>query len=427
MAAAISGDFSNLYVGIPAAHHRHNSTSVTGKHSASPSGRITSPIVQSPSMLSPVSPRKTTTPGGTVGDDSANPRLSSNSFSTFIDDSEEGAGRVPIDRMPEEDAVAESSDDQQGSSDSEGESRGRSRDSKEGSDVETPETAKPHVGEGSNQTQSPQKRQSHSEAIKSLLEPRISVTGPSGEKMGHPDTGVHPSSNFDSRRPSISATSMASNDDDADAIAMAKSLGLGISPLDTKVPGRHCRVIIRGEWARLQGEAEAQEKSLRRYVTCTDLSVEATYALEWTVGTILRDGDTLLAIYCIEDENAVAPGSSNKVSEAEKEKLHLEGAQAGKDASDAMDQLTRQATNTEGGGKQSNFVPATELQSLTGSVDARKVGKKEMERLKAIDGITQNFLRLVRKTTLQVRCMVEVIHCKSPKHLILGAVSAALP
>ena len=71
-----------------------------------------------------------------------------------------------------------------------------------------------------------------------------------------------------------------------------------------------------------------------------------------------------------------------------------------------MAQLTRQTTNREGDDIQSKFIPATEAQSLTGSVDARKVGKKEMDRLKAIDDITQTFLRLVRKTPLQVRCMV---------------------
>jgi len=60
-------------------------------------------------------------------------------------------------------------------------------------------------------------------------------------------------------------------------------------------------------------------------------------------------------------------------------------------------------------------------------VDARKVSKKEMERLRAIEDITQTFLKLVRKTSLQVRCMIEVIHCKSPKHLILGAVCTQAP
>jgi hypothetical protein len=90
-----------------------------------------------------------------------------------------------------------------------------------------------------------------------------------------------------------------------------------------------------------------------------------------------------------------------------------------------MEGLTRQTTNRENS-PMSTFIPATEAKSLTGSVDARTVSKKEMERLKAIDEITQTFLRLVRKTSLQVRCMIEVIHCKSPKHLILGAVRGLL-
>ena len=424
MAAAMSGELSNLHVGLPAGHsNRHNSTSATGQHSTSPSGRITSPVVQSPGLLSPTSPRKLTTPSGTVVDDSAHRRLSnkSSSFSTVTDDSEEGAGRVPVDRPPEEQALDDSSDDQQHSSGSDDDTRGRSRGSKEASDVEpdTPQTAE----SDKEQTQPPKKKESRSQVIKSLLEPSIKVTSPSGEKMNHGETGVHPPSNFDARRPSISATSMASNDDDTDAIAIAKTLALNISPLDTKVPDRHVRMIIRGDWSGIHKVAEAGDKTVRTYLACTDLSQEATYALEWTVGTIMRDGDTLLAIYSIEHDAASGPGSNNsKVSEAEKEKLHQEGAQAGKDASDAMEKLTRQATNTDVP-HQSKFVPATEVQSLTGSVDARKVGKKEMERLKAIDEITQTFLRLVRKTTLQVRCMIEVIHCKSPKHLILGAVS----
>jgi hypothetical protein len=255
-----------------------------------------------------------------------------------------------------------------------------------------------------------------------MLEPSISVTSPSGEKLSQPSTGVHPQSNFDQRRMSTSATSV-DDDGDEDDIAKAKTLGLNISPLDTRVVDRHVRMILRGDWVSFHKEAEAGNRNTRTYLACSDLSVEATYALEWTVGTIMRDGDTLLAIYAIEDESAGSPGNNSRQTEADREALHQEGAKAGKDANDAMAQLTRQTTNREGDEIQSKFIPATEAQSLTGSVDARKVGKKELERLKAIDEITQNFLRLVRKTTLQVRCMVEVIHCKSPKHLILGAVS----
>ena len=227
------------------------------------------------------------------------------------------------------------------------------------------------------------------------------------------------SRNFDKRRTSVSATSV--DEDDEDAIAKAKTLGLNISPLDTRVIDRHVRMILRGDWAKFQKQADSGNRHTRTYLCCSDLSIEATYAMEWTVGTIMRDGDTLLAIYAVEDENAGSP-SNSKQPDAERERLYQEGAQAGKAANDTMAQLTKVTTN-DGDQIQHKFIPATEAQSLTGSVDARKVGKKELDRLKAIDEVTQTFLRLVRKTTLQVRCMVEVIHCKSPKHLILGAVS----
>ncbi len=38
----------------------------------------------------------------------------------------------------------------------------------------------------------------------------------------------------------------------------------------------------------------------------TDLSDEAAYALEWTIGTVLRDGDTLLAVYAVDEGIGVA-------------------------------------------------------------------------------------------------------------------------
>ena len=423
MAAALSGDFSNLHVGRPlAASHSHSSGD-----SRSPSGRIRSPASESSGLLSPTSPpAKLRTAQGTVVDENAHRRLSnkSSSFSTVSDDPDAGQGRVPTDTIPEDDAV-ESSDEDGDSNASDDDTRGRDRDRKSGDETESPVPDSAKTDDNDSQTPSPAEERKphatpHSQIIKSMLEPSISVTGPSGEKMSQPSSGVHPESNFDKRRMSTSATSV--EDDGEDDIAKAKSLGLNISPLDTKIVDRHVRIIIRGDWTSFQKDPESEGRHNRTYLLCSDLSVEATYALEWTVGTIMRDGDTLLAIYAIEDENAGSP-SNSKQPEAERERLHEEGAEAGKAANATMADLTRQTTNREGDEIQSKFIPATEAKSLTGSVDARKVGKKEMDRLKAIDEITQSFLRLVRKTTLQVRCMVEVIHCKSPKHLILGAVS----
>jgi len=433
MAAAMSGDWSPLEVGMSGGHTgRHNSTGAVGSsHSLSPSSRIRKPGPSTPGFLSPSSPPpKYVTGSGTIVDDTAHRRLSdkSTSFSTVADDSEEGTGRVPKDEVEEEDAVAESSEEEHSSSSDEDETRGRHlrrRKASEGEELTTIELTKAsEQGEAKSQMAAAEEERiavSTSQAVKSLLEPSISVTGPTGEKIEKKAVvEVRPSSNFAmsrSRSPALSQN----EDGDTDAIKKAKSLSLNISPLDDRVPDRHVRIILRGNWAKFHDEAEASQRTPKLYLCCTDLSTEASYAMEWTVGTILRDGDTLLAIYAIEDETA------GKASEADREVLQAEGAQAGKDAHEVMDTLTRQTT--QGGGSSAGltaankYVPATEAQSLTGSVDAKKVSKKEMERLRAIEEVTQNFLRLVRKTTLQVRCMIEVIHCKSPKHLILGAVS----
>jgi hypothetical protein len=419
MAAALSGDFSSLHVGKPL-KSSHSSDS------RSPSGRVKSPTSPNSNLLGPQSPpAQLVTAQGTVVDDSAHRRLSnkSNSFSTVTDESEEGFGRVQTDKLPD-DHVVEDSDEEQRSSASDDDTRGRGRDRTPTDENQSSEPDSAAGDDTDSRTSSPEEEKKsvtpQSQVIKSMLEPAISVTSPSGEKVSH-DTPEGPSQADLEKRRMSTATSIASEGDD-EAIAKAKTLGLNISPLDTKVQDRHVRMLLRGEWTRFQQEAEAGERNVRTYLACTDLSVEATYALEWTVGTIMRDGDTLLAIYAIEDETSGSPSKNSKQTEADREALHQEGAKAGKDANDAMAQLTRQTTNREGDQIQTKFIPATEAESLTGSVDARKVGKKEMERLKAIDEITQNFLRLVRKTTLQVRCMIEVIHCKSPKHLILGAV-----
>ncbi|KAJ4133312.1 hypothetical protein NW754_016121 [Fusarium falciforme] len=41
------------------------------------------------------------------------------------------------------------------------------------------------------------------------------------------------------------------------------------------------------------------------------MSDESTHALEWAIGTVLRDGDTLMAIYCVDEEQGI--GDANQV------------------------------------------------------------------------------------------------------------------
>ena len=417
MAAALSGDLGSLHVGLPAGGRAK--TTAASADSRSPSSRTPKPDSHKSGLLSPTSPPpQLTTQSGIVVDDQAHLRLTqtkSGSFSTMTDDSED-LGRVAKDEVgPGEEEVID--DDERSSSD-EDQSRGRSERRKLSSNGNTEAAKSPE----SSAPSSPEevKRVPHSQLVRSLLEPSISVISPTGERVSGSKGGMR----SPSRRLSVASANSDEEDDEAAAIRKAKTLGLNESQLDTTVPGRHVQMMIRGNWAQFNQEAEAGERSSRLYLLCSDLSVEASYAMEWVVGTMMRDGDTVLAIYAMEDENAVKV--ADKIPEAEREVLIAEGNKAGKGASDIMDALTRQTT--QGGGtsfglsKEARFIPATEAESLTGSVDARKLSRKEMDRLKAVEALKNEFLKLVRKTTLQVRCMIEVIHSKSPKHLILGAV-----
>ncbi|RMZ75242.1 hypothetical protein DV738_g5578, partial [Chaetothyriales sp. CBS 135597] len=425
---------STEHVGQPAGlSNRHNSTTATGKNSRSPSGRIAIPVVQSPDLLAPNSSAKaetvstepaTTEPAATepqaTDQSTEHSRLSekSNSFSTVTDDSEEASARVPLDQTKEDEAL-ESSDEVR-SFGSEDESRGRSRDSGARTNSQ-PGASQPLVDAEVSPT-STEPRAPDSQEIKAPVEPSIKTTSSSTEEVAA--SHLEPPSQPKSRQ--HSSTSRVSGNGERGATEKEKGLGLNVSPLDTKVTDRHVRMIIRGDWARIHAEAESNGKTMRTYLACTDLSQEATYALEWTVGTIMRDGDTLLAIYSIEDKTAADPADGTIDLEPEKEILTAEGTQAGKEANDTMETLTRQVTNGEQQ-TQTDFVPAAEVEGLTGNVDASNVSQKEMERLKAIDEITDTVLKFVKKTNLHVRCMIEVIHCKSPKHLILGAIDELEP
>jgi hypothetical protein len=262
--------------------------------------------------------------------------------------------------------------------------------------------------------------------VKSLLEPEISVTSPSGEKVISKKAGVYPNTSFD-ENPASAASSAPSSDIDGDFsdIKRAQKLSINMSLLDTKDPNRAIRTILRGDWPAMEEEIKQERRRARLYIVATDLSDEAQYALEWTIGTILRDGDTMIAMYAIDEEAAAA----NKGSEWDAKSSVGEGFKAAQDMARSM------ATQTEKTKQHPivahntstlvppNYMPATETKSLTGSVDSRAMSKAEIERFHAVENISQTCIKLLRKTRLQVRIFVEVIHCKSPKHMLTGAVS----
>ncbi|PYH99611.1 adenine nucleotide alpha hydrolases-like protein [Aspergillus ellipticus CBS 707.79] len=229
---------------------------------------------------------------------------------------------------------------------------------------------------------------------------------------------VHPRTSFDS----ASATNTPfGSDDEAELcdIKRAQKLGIQMSSIDSTVQHRSIRTIIRGDYTD-QEEMEGSRRRQRKYLVATDLSEESVYALEWTIGTILRDGDTMFAVCAMHDESATP--ASVQIGE---------GAKAMQDAAAVIGSQTAETASKSHNDSNSHLPRALfsrlGTDSKPSSVDARGMSKAESERVHAAEVISQTCVRLLRKTLLQVRVAVEVIHCKSPKHMITEAIDGLDP
>ncbi|KAF8158337.1 hypothetical protein B0H34DRAFT_656780 [Crassisporium funariophilum] len=67
-----------------------------------------------------------------------------------------------------------------------------------------------------------------------------------------------------------------------------------------------------------QGDPEAKlgARRKRRYVVASDLSEESRYAVEWGIGTVLRDGDAMQIVTVVENEAKVDPAIPNATDRA---------------------------------------------------------------------------------------------------------------
>ena len=218
----------------------------------------------------------------------------------------------------------------------------------------------------------------------------------------------------------------------------------------TSTPETHrvVRTIVRGDFDALQDEAEQGKRRQRTYLVATDMSGEAAHALEWTIGTVLRDGDTLLAMYAA-DEDSVDTSSITPTSTTAAAINGLNSVEGGENLGTAISPAT--AIGSPALASIPNFAhsapssplisfstppsrsssppPSIGMASRRGSGDRKRAisrergnntekSKAELERVVAAENITQLITKLLKKTRLQVRCVVEVIHCKSPKHLL---------
>jgi hypothetical protein len=247
--------------------------------------------------------------------------------------------------------------------------------------------------------------------VRSLLEPVPAVTGPNGEKMSQKKTGVHPNTNFDQGGSGLSTPFSSDTETDLSEMKAAQKLAMNISLIHSSPEAHRCvRQIIRGKYGQFLEDAENGLRRQRVYLVATDLSEEAAYALEWTIGTVLRDGDTLLAVYAVDEEAGFGGVEGVAIGG---------GATAQQETDSLMKTLSNHKHIAESGPGPSplqNNVSASET-------DVKTMGKAEKERYQAAVEVSDRCVKLLRKTRLQVRVVVEVFHCKSPKHMLTEVVS----
>ncbi|KAL7791968.1 hypothetical protein V8C37DRAFT_132922 [Trichoderma ceciliae] len=265
-------------------------------------------------------------------------------------------------------------------------------------------------------------------------EPEIKVTSAAGDatKPSKASRGVHPVTSYDQGPASRTPSVMDSDEEaDMDDIKRAQNLSFSMTNvLETPEAHRAIRIIYRGDYTRIVQAAEEENHRLRKYLVATDLSDESTHALEWAIGTVLRDGDTLVAIYCIDEETGIVTGEGSLVPDEPK---------AMKEQAAAINMMA----NTKVVPAQVNLVSEFKRNSAfylrgsdsnagtpSGSPAPLYRGeryKAEQERNRAVQEITDKVLRLLRKTRLQVRVIVEVLHCKNPRHLVTEVIDLVNP
>ncbi|KAF4992218.1 hypothetical protein FGRMN_7349 [Fusarium graminum] len=263
---------------------------------------------------------------------------------------------------------------------------------------------------------------------RSLLdEPEIKVTTPLGENTRlNKGSGIHPKTAYD-QMSTVASANDSDEEADMDDIKRAQNLSCSMSNvINTPEAHRSIRMIYRGDYTKIAQQAEEEHHRLRKYLVASDLSDESTHALEWAIGTVLRDGDTLMCIYCVDEETGIG-GVDNQVPDDPKamreQAAAINTVANSRSAAPSMSAVPDFVRNTIRGDSSKNNTPNT---SPAPSSRGER-GRAEEERRRAVKEITDKVLRLLRKTTLQVRVIVEVLHCKNPKHLITEVIDLVNP
>lgn len=238
-------------------------------------------------------------------------------------------------------------------------------------------------------------------------DPAITLTGPEGDhsERAYP----YPNTSYEDGYAVVSPQQSDAEDDD---VQRAQKLAILQSPvMTTAASHRTMLTLIRGNFRKMQLEAESGLRRQRIYVNASDLSPEAAYALEWTIGVCLRDGDTLLAVFAMPREGLGTSTESGGVAIGQ-------GADVMEDSNKMVAGISDvQFTD------QLNLSPLGASSKHGNDPDASSMTEAERERYNAAVAIAAKCVGLLRRTRLQVRVVVEVFHCESPKHMLTEVVS----
>ncbi|KAK9468629.1 universal stress protein family-domain-containing protein [Lipomyces arxii] len=183
---------------------------------------------------------------------------------------------------------------------------------------------------------------------------------------------IHPKTAFDLIEDAKASFNSPYTSDNEEALDIQKAVNLPIVVSDIESSsdaGRVLRTITRGDYASIAAEDGIKKRS---YIVATDSSAESQYALEWAIGTVLRDGNIMYAVYAIDESEDSAS-------------------------------------------------------STPAQTDSESSAVLEQDRINACKDITQQIVKLLRKTRLQVECVIEVMHSKSPKHLLCDVIDYLNP
>ena len=245
--------------------------------------------------------------------------------------------------------------------------------------------------------------------------PVISTSPPPSEASTSKNFVIKPKTSFDKSNSRERGRSPTATDyETLEEIRSAQRLGITISTTETPESHRAVRTLIRGDFGYFQTQAKDGKLRLRTYLLAANLKQEAAYAVEWALGTVLRDGDTLMVVFAI-DKDAETGLPSDGLGFGE-------GGKAMQETTAEVDEMTKAAIRKPSILK--SFLPKPRKSSVT--ADARNLGKPQ-ERTRALERLSELCIGLLRKTKLQVRVVIEIIHCKNARYMLTEAIDVLQP